>query len=47
MRPAEWPSVPFVCVKNSGKSQIAAALMRQLVGGRLEVFSAGTHPGPA
>ena len=39
------PSVLFVCVKNAGKSQIAAALMRQL--GGVEVFSAGTTPGSA
>lgn len=39
------PSVLFVCVKNGGKSQIAAALMRQMAGGRVEVFSAGTAPG--
>lgn len=39
------PSVLFVCVKNGGKSQIAAALMRQLAEGRVEVFSAGTAAG--
>lgn len=39
------PSVLFVCVKNGGKSQIAAALMRQLAQGRVEVFSAGTAAG--
>lgn len=37
------PSVLFVCVRNGGKSQIAAALMRQL--GGVEVHSAGTEPG--
>lgn len=37
------PSVLFVCVKNGGKSQIAAALMRQL--GGISVSSAGTKPG--
>lgn len=36
------PSVLFVCVKNGGKSQMAAALMRQL--GGIAVYSAGTHP---
>src|SRR5699024_5413892 len=38
----------FVCVKNGGKSQMAAALMRhhaQATGTRVEVHSAGTHPG--
>ena len=41
------PSVLFVCVKNGGKSQMAAGLMRQLAGDDVEVFSAGTKPGPA
>lgn len=40
------PSVLFVCVKNGGKSQMAAALMRAAGGARVEVHSAGTHPGP-
>lgn len=39
------PSVLFICVKNGGKSQMAAGLMRQLVGDRVDVESAGTHPG--
>ena len=39
------PSVLFLCVKNGGKSQIAAALMRQLAGSSVEVLSAGTAPG--
>lgn len=39
------PSVLFVCVKNGGKSQIAAALMRKL--GGVDVSSAGTRPGVA
>lgn len=39
------PCVLFVCVKNGGKSQMAAALMRQLCGDEVEVHSAGTHPG--
>ncbi|TGD88273.1 low molecular weight phosphatase family protein [Mycolicibacterium sp. CH28] len=37
----------FVCVKNSGKSQMAAGLMRKLVGDRVDVYSAGTSPGSA
>jgi protein-tyrosine-phosphatase len=41
------PSVLFVCVKNGGKSQMAAALMRKLAGDRIEVYSAGTAPGSA
>jgi arsenate-mycothiol transferase len=37
--------VLFVCVKNGGKSQMAAGLMRQLAGDTIAVESAGTHPG--
>lgn len=39
------PSVLFVCVKNGGKSQMAAALMRHHAGDRVVVHSAGTKPG--
>ena len=42
---ADKPSVLFVCVKNGGKSQMAAGLMRQLAGDRVTVDSAGTRPG--
>ena len=41
------PSVLFVCVKNGGKSQMAAALMAQRAAGAVEVHSAGTKPGAA
>ncbi len=41
------PSVLFVCVKNGGKSQMAAALMRKVSGDRVAVSSAGTAPGSA
>lgn len=41
------PSVLFVCVKNGGKSQMAAGLMRDIAGGTVEVHSAGTRPGAA
>jgi arsenate-mycothiol transferase len=41
------PSVVFVCQKNGGKSQMAAALMRDLAGGAVTVVSAGTKPGSA
>ncbi|WP_440902003.1 arsenate-mycothiol transferase ArsC [Actinosynnema sp.] len=41
------PTVLFVCVKNAGKSQMAAALMRQRYGGTVRVLSAGTRPGSA
>ncbi len=39
------PSVLFVCVKNGGKSQMAAGLMRKVAGDSIEVHSAGTSPG--
>lgn len=39
------PAVLFVCSKNGGKSQLAAALMRNLAGDAVEVHSAGTTPG--
>lgn len=39
------PSVLFVCVKNGGKSQMAAGLLRQAAPGTVMVDSAGTKPG--
>ena len=39
------PSVLFVCVKNGGKSQMAAGLMRHAAGTTITVDSAGTKPG--
>lgn len=39
------PGVLFVCVKNGGKSQMAAGLMRRLAGQEFEIHSAGTTPG--
>ncbi|MFC9895058.1 low molecular weight phosphatase family protein [Nocardia sp. NPDC127579] len=39
------PSVLFVCVKNGGKSQMAAGLMRHTAKGRVDAYSAGTAPG--
>ena len=41
------PSVLFVCVKNGGKSQMAAGLMRRFAGDTVDVYSAGTEPGTA
>ncbi len=40
----EMPEVLFVCVHNAGRSQIAAALMHSLSGGRVHVRSAGSTP---
>ncbi|GGF40896.1 putative arsenate reductase [Williamsia phyllosphaerae] len=37
----------FVCVKNGGKSQMAAGLMAKEAGDTVEVHSAGTKPGTA
>jgi arsenate-mycothiol transferase len=41
------PAVLFVCVKNGGKSQMAAGLMRKAAGVDVDVYSAGTTPGTA
>ncbi|MER7500629.1 arsenate reductase ArsC [Nonomuraea pusilla] len=38
------PSVLFVCVHNAGRSQMAAAWLAHLGGGRVEVRSAGSLP---
>ncbi|MFF7362760.1 arsenate reductase ArsC [Streptomyces sp. NPDC008125] len=38
------PSVLFVCVHNAGRSQMAAAWLTHLSGGRVEVRSAGSAP---
>jgi len=39
------PSVLFVCIRNGGKSQMVAGLMRKAAGDLVEVHSAGTQPG--
>ena len=41
---ADKPSVLFVCVHNSGRSQMAAGYLRELSGGQVEVRSAGSEP---
>jgi arsenate reductase len=38
------PTVLFVCVHNAGRSQMAAAYLQHLGGGRIEVLSAGSEP---
>src|SRR3546814_19973560 len=43
--PKPVPEVLYVCVQNSGRSQMAAALTRYLAGGRVHVRSAGSQPG--
>ena len=42
---SDKPSVLFVCVHNAGRSQMAAAYLTHLSGGRIEVRSAGSNPG--
>ncbi|MGC9542487.1 low molecular weight phosphatase family protein [Streptomyces sp. UG1] len=43
--PGPVPHVLFVCTENSGRSQLAAALMRQRAAGAVEVLTAGSDPG--
>ncbi len=39
--------VLFVCVHNSGRSQMAEAFFNELTKGKIMAFSAGTAPAPA
>lgn len=39
------PRVLFVCVKNGGKSQMAAGLMSEIAGDSIDAVSGGTKPG--
>jgi arsenate reductase (thioredoxin) len=41
---ADVPEVLLVCVHNAGRSQMAAALLDRLGGGRVRVRSAGSEP---
>jgi arsenate reductase (thioredoxin) len=41
---APVPEVLFVCVRNAGRSQMAAALLELRAGGRVRVRSAGSDP---
>lgn len=45
-RPADSgkPTVLFVCVHNSGRSQMAAGFLSHRAGDRIEVLSAGSEP---
>ncbi|MSV49957.1 MAG: heat-shock protein HtpX [Actinobacteria bacterium] len=43
-KPSVLPTVLFVCVHNAGRSQMAAAFMQELSGGKVEVLSAGSAP---
>jgi arsenate reductase len=40
----ERPVVVFLCVHNAGRSQMAAAMMRHLGRGGVEVYSGGSEP---
>jgi protein-tyrosine-phosphatase len=39
------PSIVFVCVANSFRSQMAEAVARSLASGEWEIWSAGSNPG--
>ncbi|WP_425558143.1 arsenate reductase ArsC [Cryptosporangium japonicum] len=41
---APIPEALFVCVRNAGRSQMAAALLDRAAGGRVHLRSAGSHP---
>jgi arsenate reductase (thioredoxin) len=41
---SDQPAVLFVCVQNSGRSQMAAALLERHADGRVRVRSAGSTP---
>lgn len=43
-RETSVPQVLFVCVANAGRSQLAAAIVNQLAGGRVVARSAGSSP---
>lgn len=40
------PRVLFLCTGNSARSQMAEAILRELSGGQIDCFSAGTEPRP-
>jgi protein-tyrosine-phosphatase len=40
------PNVLFICVRNTGRSQIAASLMNHYGPGAVQAYSAGTEPAP-
>lgn len=41
---SERKSVLIVCTGNAARSQMAEGLLKELSGGRFDVYSAGTHP---
>lgn len=42
--PENLPTVLFACVHNAGRSQMAAAWLEHLAGGRVRVLSGGSSP---
>jgi len=46
-RIAKLPTVLFVCVHNSGRSQMAEAFFNRLAKGKAQALSAGTEPDDA
>ncbi len=45
LRITQNPEVLFICVRNAGRSQMAAALLHHRSGGAVHVRSAGSEPG--
>ena len=45
MRGERRPGVLFVCVHNTGRSQMAAGFLREFLGDSVRVLSAGSEPG--
>ena len=45
--PVQIPRILFVCVKNAGRSQMAAALLERAAGASVRVRSAGSDPAEA
>jgi len=43
---SDKPSVVFLCVHNSGRSQMASGWLKHLSGDRVDVFSGGSDPPP-